>query len=297
MATPIPGTQLRDNEPDDRPGGNKPSADQPGADQPGADQPGPKKPGGTKRPPSWRLPALAVALIATGAIVAVDLVSQPAADQHLATPATSAPAARQPAPEPPTPAPRQTAPHKGQGTFSTDRAGGLPLGRGKQTQHFHVAVEKGIGLDLAPFAASVDAILGDPRSWIADGRLRLQRVGADEPADFTIYLASAGTSEAMCAEGGLDTDAFTSCQLGGEVIINADRWLGAVPYFEAPLAAYQAYAINHEVGHQLGHQHEACPSPGAAAPVMQQQTLGMQGCLPNGWPYVNGRRQTGPPIP
>jgi Protein of unknown function (DUF3152) len=287
MATPIQGTPLRDNEPDNKPRGTNRGSDKPGGNKPGSDK-------------RWRIPVLVLALLATGAIIAVDVARQPAADNDRATPATSAqaaPAAPEPAPEPPTPAPRQSAPHTGSGVFSTDLVGGPALGRGTDLQLFHVAVEKGIGLDLEPFAASVDAILGDKRSWIADGRLRLRRVGAAERADFTIYLASAGTSERMCAEGGLDTDGFTSCQLGGEVIINADRWLGAVPYFEAPLAAYQAYAVNHEVGHQLGHQHEACPSPGAAAPVMQQQTLGMQGCLPNGWPYVGGRRQTGPPIP
>ncbi|MEV4618580.1 DUF3152 domain-containing protein [Asanoa sp. NPDC049573] len=295
MATPIPGTPLRDTKPD---------------------QPAPA------RRASWRVPLLVAALLATaGAVGAVVMVNRPA-DEHLSAPVTSTPA--EPAPNPPpsqaqaqtqaqaptqaqaqgqaqtqaqTQARAPSPPHTGPGVFSTDLVSGPPLGSGTQTQHFHVAVEKGIGLDLAPFAASVDAVLGDPRSWIADGRLRLQRVGAAEPADFTIYLASAGTSERMCAEGGLDTDAYTSCQLGGEVIINADRWLGAVPEFEAPLGLYQAYAVNHEVGHQLGHQHEACPSPGAAAPVMQQQTLGMQGCLPNGWPYLDGRRQTGPPIP
>jgi hypothetical protein len=248
-------------------------------------------------PTSWRIPVIVLAMVATAGVIGVvvaDRGSRPSADEHQAAPATSAPA---PEPLPRTAAPRKSPPHKGSGAFSTYLADGPVLGRGTRTQQFHVAVEKGLGLDLAPFAASVDTILGDPRSWIADGRLRLQRVGAAEPADFTIYLASAGTSEQMCAEGGLDTDGFTSCQLSGEVIINADRWLGAVPYFDAPLAAYQAYAVNHEVGHQLGHQHEACPSPGAAAPVMQQQTLGMQGCLPNGWPYLGGRRQTGPPIP
>jgi hypothetical protein len=197
----------------------------------------------------------------------------------------------------PSPTAARRPPHEGLGVFSTEQSGGPALGRGTDLRQFHVAVEKGIGLRVADFTAAVDAILGDPRGWIGDGQLQLRRAGAAEPADFTIYLASAGTSERMCAEGGLDTDGYTSCQLGDEVIINADRWVGGVPEFEAPLAEYQAYALNHEVGHELGHGHEACPSPGAAAPVMQQQTLGLRGCLPYGWPYLDGRRHVGPSVP
>jgi len=164
-------------------------------------------------------------------------------------------------------------------------------------RRYRVAVESGTGQDVEEFAAIVQSILGDPRSWIAGGQLRLQQVPRGTAAQFTIYLATPATSEAMCATAGLHTHRFTSCRLPGKVVINLDRWLGAIPDYGAPLGVYRAYAINHEVGHELGHKHEACPGAGQPAPVMQQQTYGLKGCLANGWPYLDGQRYAGPPVP
>jgi len=155
-------------------------------------------------------------------------------------------------------------------------------------------VEKTIGQgDGGDFADEIDRTLGDPRSWIASRQVRVPREAA---AEFTIYLASARTSEQMCAAGGLSTDGYTSCRLPGQVIINDARWQGAVPAYGAPISMYRAYAINHEVGHQLGHGHEACPGKGMPAPVMQQQTYGLKVCVANAWPYVDGKRYAGAPI-
>jgi hypothetical protein len=183
------------------------------------------------------------------------------------------------------------------GSFAFVTGYGPVLGTAGTLHRFKVSVEKTIGQgDGSDFADEIDRTLGDPRSWVASRRLRLQRVPAGAASEFTVYLASARTSERMCAAGGLDTDGYTSCRLPGQVIINEARWQNAVPDYDAPIATYRAYAINHEVGHQLGHGHEACPGKGRPAPVMQQQTYGLRGCVANAWPYIGGRRYAGKPV-
>jgi hypothetical protein len=72
-------------------------------------------------------------------------------------------------------------------------------------------------------------------------------------------------------------------------MLNLDRWLNAIPDYRGDVALYRHYLINHEVGHQLGYGHQACPGAGHPAPVMQQQTYGLRGCRANGWPYINGK--------
>ncbi|WP_433374190.1 DUF3152 domain-containing protein [Actinoplanes sp. CA-142083] len=172
------------------------------------------------------------------------------------------------------------------GAFAYVTGFGQVLGGAGPIRRFHVAVEKPAApLTPAAFAAVADRTLGDRRSWVAARRFRLQRVPQAARAEFTIYLASARTSERMCREGGLETGAYTSCRLPGKVIINDDRWEGSVRGYGAPLTTYRAYAINHEVGHQLGHGHELCPGKGRRAPVMMQQTFGLKGCVANAWPY------------
>ena len=184
------------------------------------------------------------------------------------------------------------------GEFRYVATRGPMLGSGGRLYRFRVAVEETVGgTSPGEFAETIDTTLGDERSWINKGKLRLRRVpkeGAE--ADFTVYLASAKTSERMCAAGGLDTEGYTSCRIPGQVIINADRWADAVPDYEGKLDVYRRYTINHEVGHELGHGHEACPGKGEPAPVMQQQTFGLKGCTANPWPYLDGKRYAGKPV-
>ncbi|MFI6271199.1 DUF3152 domain-containing protein [Micromonospora zamorensis] len=192
-------------------------------------------------------------------------------------------------------------PSAGTGGFGYDARSGPVLGRAGELRRYRVAVESGSNEDAAEFALAVQTALAGPGSWVDSGRLRLQQVPGDAPRDFTVYLATARTAGRMCADGGVDIRVggrpYTSCRAPGQVIINLDRWRLSVPHFVSagvPLSVYRTYVVNHEVGHQLGHRHERCPGAGRPAPVMMQQTLFLNGCRVNQWPYLDGRRYAGP---
>ncbi|GAB3952679.1 hypothetical protein GCM10027614_56750 [Micromonospora vulcania] len=217
--------------------------------------------------------------------------------------ATPSPSGSSAAPSSPPPVLRLAGavPTAGTGRFGYDDRTGPVLGRAGELRRYRVAVESGSGEDAGEFGQAVRTALAGPGSWVDSGRMRLQQVPGGSVGDFVVYLATARTAGRMCADGGVDIRVdgrpYTSCRAPGKVIINLDRWRLSVPHFVragVPLSVYRTYVVNHEVGHQLGHRHERCPGAGRPAPVMMQQTLFLDGCRVNPWPYVNGRRYAGP---
>ena len=76
-----------------------------------------------------------------------------------------------------------------------------------------------------------------------------------------------------------------SCTLGSsQIMLNLDRWYIGVEHID-DLGLYRDYLINHEVGHAIGKLHQNCTGKGDPAPVMLQQTLELNGCDANAWPY------------
>ncbi|MBO0913433.1 DUF3152 domain-containing protein [Streptomyces laculatispora] len=183
---------------------------------------------------------------------------------------------------------------KGSGKFEAVPGEAKAPGKGRKYR-YRIDVEKGLGLDSALFAEAVQKTLNDERSWAHDGEMTFERISTGEP-DFVITLASPGTTGLWCEKSGLDTTLDNvSCDSAAteRVMINAYRWAqGSSTFGPDKLYSYRQMLINHEVGHRLGHNHVSCGTPGALAPVMQQQTksLNIDGikCRANAWVYPVG---------
>ena len=230
----------------------------------------------------------AVLTVATAAAALVTGCSSPQAPPAASAGAapTSTPTPTVAATAPPTPSP-PSAPSPtpvvaaGDGRLAVVPGRGAVSGPGEAAPYV-VEVEGGLGVDAAAFAREVEQVLADARSWGGGGRRALQRVDGGDVA-FRVALTSPATTDRLCSP--LDTNGYFSCGTRGRAVLNAARWLTGANAYPGPLPAYRQYLVNHEVGHLFGHGHEPCPGPGRPAPVMMQQTKGLDGCTPVSWPY------------
>lgn len=166
--------------------------------------------------------------------------------------------------------------------FAPALGGGPVRGESGRVVRYSVEVEGRSGLHPESVARAVDRVLADARSWSGDPRWRFRRA-LPEVAHVRILVASPATVDRLCYP--FRTGGRLSCRRGSRVILNVDRWNGAVTHWTASLFQYRAYLVNHELGHYLGFGHATCPGPGRRAPVMMQQTKYLLGCRPNGWVY------------
>ncbi|WP_343063983.1 DUF3152 domain-containing protein [Haloechinothrix aidingensis] len=202
---------------------------------------------------------------------------------------------------------------EGEHTWEVLDGSAEPVGEGDEHYAYTIEVEDGIdpasygGNDA--FAETVEAILSDPRSWIGSGNVTFERVdGQDTQPDFRISLTTPKTSrhadvcgyvieyEASCYRRDID-----------RVVINLARWVRGAVAFDSDIGMYRQYLVNHEVGHALGLPHVGCAEDDALAPVMMQQSFGVDNdyvaelnegipgeestvpsdgktCRPNAWP-------------
>ena len=162
-------------------------------------------------------------------------------------------------------------------------------GNGVITYTYCVASRGEVG-DLTEFANTVFSTLNDPRGWPRAGAVFQENEGADPNTDpnacsMTLTLAAADQMTSFSTEC---SDEY-SCRVGNDVIINIDRWSNATEgWLQAggTVERYRTMVINHEVGHRLGHLDNelTCPAVNQPAPLMQQQSMDLLGCVPNEWP-------------
>lgn len=164
---------------------------------------------------------------------------------------------------------------------STARSGGAQTPTsGARVVTYTISTKGATGSDLGQFSAQVNETLNHSRGWAQLG-VSFQQVPSG--GNFNLVLSEASllpTFSSGCS-------AEWSCRVGVSVIINDLRWSGASEAWRASggsLRDYQHMVVNHEVGHWLGHGHLHCPGPGQPAPVMQQQSIDLQGCQFNPWP-------------
>lgn len=265
------------------------------------------------RPVVSLLLAASVATVAAMSVAAIPEIAASADDTPTSTVASPTPLTL-PSPEPvptdlaprvvvpqrdqdihaaPAPEPATTDPDGGaasgdlrsrRGTNGLLAAGGTsrdPVDRGGRPVRFSVEVEDGTGLDPDAVAAIVEEALYDERSWARNHDL--QRV-APADASVRVVIASPAAVDAICREVGLNTAGWLSCWSGNTAAINLDRWQVGVGHID-DLAQYRRYVVAHEVGHSLGYGHLECPGRGQLAPLMQQQTKSLQGCIANEWAF------------
>ncbi|MDR1186996.1 MAG: DUF3152 domain-containing protein [Bifidobacteriaceae bacterium] len=151
----------------------------------------------------------------------------------------------------------------------------------KATVTYEIARRGDTTADLDAFAREVDQYLSDPLGWRAAG-IEFKRV--DSGGLITIWLAEDSTVpsfSSICSTG-------LSCSIGRNIIINEVRWVESAPpgvMDEVPVTEYRKMVVNHEVGHWLGHHnHSSCPGAGQVAPLMMQQSKGLNGCTFNPYP-------------
>lgn len=160
------------------------------------------------------------------------------------------------------------------------RQAAVPAPGQKVTVTYSVTTRGAVTASLTEFKQLTNATLNDAHGWSRLG-VYFQEVASG--GQFTLVLSEASQLPSFSS----GCSAEYSCNVGRYVVINQDRWMGATSPWNAAggsLRDYRHMVVNHETGHWLGHGHRSCGGAGQSAPLMQQQSIDLQGCSFNPWP-------------
>ena len=152
-----------------------------------------------------------------------------------------------------------------------------PAAAPTRTVTYDVRTRGDVTADVGVFERIAAATLTDRRGWSMGGSLHFTQVPGG--GEFTLWLAAPSELPSFSRK----CSPSFSCRAGRNVVINEERWRTGTASWPA-VAEYRQHVINHEVGHWLGMGHADCPAAGAPAPVMQQQSKDLAGCVGSAWP-------------
>lgn len=166
------------------------------------------------------------------------------------------------------------------------RQAALDNGKDAIQMSYCVASRGNVG-SLDGFKNTIFRVLNNPKGWPRAGVI-FSPADGNGTCEMTITLAAPDqvpTFSSYCS-------VHYSCRVGNDVIVNKERWDSAVePWFAkgGVLSQYRTMALNHEVGHRLGHidNETTCSGNNVPAPLMQEQSMHLDTCTPNAWPLDN----------
>ena len=193
-------------------------------------------------------------------------------------------------------------PNTAAGTFAAAGGGTDVVGSAGTLVKYRVEIENGIQWGANPawtadsLAAEVDRAVATPLGWTASGEhpvtygpnkineagWRFQRISGTD-YNVVLKLATPGTVDKLCKAVGVSTQGIYSCRYGKTILLNLRRWLKGID--NMPGVDFHSMTVLHEMGHFLGFDHMKCPGAGQVAPVMQTQTIALNGCTPNAFPF------------
>lgn len=159
----------------------------------------------------------------------------------------------------------------------------LELGNDHCTRVFYVYFE------AVDNADEVMRHLGAPDGWARLGicfeRTYTKKMADGTTADVVVHFKDPKYFRGLLIDGEDDPESLSATSMPGcgskevpEVYFNTGNWTSVpAPASTMTLENYRKYLVLHEFGHALGFGHVKCPSEGADAPIMMQQTKGPTG--------------------